>query len=336
MSTDPMVRIAAAGLDTDTAQKAIAAGWNLTQLRAAPKKDLRTIFDEEEVERVVAALQRKEIDETVVAELVKRCGWSCCVCWNYDAHPPVIIHHIVAHAKTADDSYLNLVVLCLNHHGEAHSKWEISRHPLPPERIRTLKTAFENALAEFRAGKRPAPGREGGGGDYQKRVMDRLAKLSDDLYSEFNPASDRYLTEHNGLTDALRLIHADFHRYREEILAAGSWDEWIILASDTLRMEQIVEPVRSDPFIPDHIRSVVVDLLERRLSAFSDVANEVLVEYRDELARGKLQPDEMNWVPLLNKINAGLAKQGCAPGHVEESVHRIRRVIQEYLGNGVR
>jgi hypothetical protein len=40
MSRDPLVNIVAAGLDTGTAQKALDAGWNLTKLRAATKKEL--------------------------------------------------------------------------------------------------------------------------------------------------------------------------------------------------------------------------------------------------------------------------------------------------------
>src|SRR5580700_5977739 len=157
MSRNLLVKIVAAGLDTDTAQKAIDAGWNLTKLRAATKKALDATFTEEQVERIRIALQRKEIDDQVVSELVEKCWWSCCICWNLDDRPPVIIHHITEHSKTADDSYANLVILCLNHHGVAHSRWEISRHPLPVALIRTKKAAFETALAEFKAGKRTAP-----------------------------------------------------------------------------------------------------------------------------------------------------------------------------------
>jgi hypothetical protein len=55
--------------------------------------------------------------------------------------------------------------------------------------------------------------------EYQRRVIDRLAKLSEDLYSEFNPASEDYLTGHHGLKEALQLIHSDFERSKAAILA---------------------------------------------------------------------------------------------------------------------
>ena len=99
--------------------------------------------------------------------------------------------------------------------------------------------------------------------EYQKRVMDRLAKLSEELYSEFNPASEDYLTDHHGLQQALELIHKDFEQGKNAILEAAEWDGWVILPRDTLRFEQILEPVRSDPFIPTNIRTVVIELLDR-------------------------------------------------------------------------
>ncbi len=167
--------------------------------------------------------------------------------------------------------------------------------------------------------------------EFQKRVMDRLAKLSEDLYSEFNPASGDYLTGHHGLQQALTLIHKDFEGSKDAILAAGEWDGWILLPRDTFRFEKILEPVRSDPFIPDNIRKVVIELLERRLAVFSDVSNEQLVDYRNALAGGKIEPDGENWIRILNKINAEMAKQNCGPRQVEAAVHEIRGLIQEYL-----
>jgi hypothetical protein len=167
--------------------------------------------------------------------------------------------------------------------------------------------------------------------EYQRRVMDRLAKLSEDLYSEFNPASGDYLTGHHGLQEALTLIHKDFERSKDAILAIGEWDGWILLPRDTFRLEQILEPVRSDPFIPDSIRKVVIELLEHRLAVFSEVSNEQLVEYRNALASGKIEPNDRNWMPILNKINAEMAKQNCGPRQVETAVCEIRGLIQKYL-----
>lgn len=82
------------------------------------------------------------------------------MCWNFRKESPIIIHHIEEHAKTHDDSYENLALLCLEHHAIAHSKWLISQHPCPPDLIRSRKAQWIRAVADFKSGLRPAPGTE--------------------------------------------------------------------------------------------------------------------------------------------------------------------------------
>jgi hypothetical protein len=169
--------------------------------------------------------------------------------------------------------------------------------------------------------------------EYQKRVTGRLARLSDDLFSEFNPTSEDYLKDHCGLQGALALIHNDFTLYKDEILAAGEWTGWVILPGDTLRFQRILEPVRTDPFVPDQIRSAVVELLERRLDAFSEISGELLTEYRNALASGEITPREDNWVAIMNRLNAEMAQRNCSPGQVRMRVDAIREMIQQYLSS---
>jgi hypothetical protein len=175
-------KMLAAGLDSALAEKAFAAGFTLTKLRNATKKALEAHFYQGEVERIRERLQRKPIDEAVIRELVDKCDWSCCVCWKVDERQPIIIHHIEEHSKTADDSYANLVVLCLNCHGKAHSRWEISRHPVDAVFIKSRKAEFEKAIAEFKAGSRAAPGREGDRSDPASHTdVEALRRLADFL-----------------------------------------------------------------------------------------------------------------------------------------------------------
>lgn len=150
----------AIGLDTELAQKALSAGYTLSKLKASPKYELAKHFTEQEVENLWQAVKRKPITQATIERLIQDCDWKCCLCWDYKKESPVIIHHIVKHAKSQDDSYDNLVVLCLDHHAKAHSKWEISRSPWPPELIRHKKNIFIKAIAEFKAGLRHAPGNE--------------------------------------------------------------------------------------------------------------------------------------------------------------------------------
>jgi hypothetical protein len=150
-----------AGLDSDLAEHAVNAGYSLTDLRNATLSALQQTLGSWRANKIRETLARTPIDGAVVLELIERCDWSCCVCWNIDDRSPVILHHLEEHARGGDDTYGNLVVLCLNHHALAHSRWDISRHPTPTGFLRERKENFEAAVAAFKRGERPAPGREG-------------------------------------------------------------------------------------------------------------------------------------------------------------------------------
>src|ERR1700734_2310453 len=56
--------------------------------------------------------------------------------------------------------------------------------------------------------------------EYQKRVMDRLQKLSEDLYGEFDSSSETHWAKMRPVHDGIEDINDVFERNREEILSA--------------------------------------------------------------------------------------------------------------------
>lgn len=181
--TDQIRNLLCAGLDSHLAEKALESGFNLSALRTATKKILCASFESWEVDKIRDALQRSPIPDDVVKQLIEKCDWACCLCWNLDGRNPIIIHHLKEHAKGGDDSYENLVALCLNHHALAHSNWQISRHPAPLDYIKNRKKEFEEAIVEFKRGTRPAPGREGDTSDPRTQsdisALQRIASFLD-------------------------------------------------------------------------------------------------------------------------------------------------------------
>jgi len=156
-----IARMLGAGLGSSLAEKAVNAGYSVSSLRDATQASLYNVFNKEEAKEIREKLQRQEIPEAIIQQLVDKCDWACCLCWDLQNGEPIIIHHIVEHAKTADDSYDNLAVLCLNCHAKAHSTWRISRNPYSAKYVKARKNAFEAAILEFKAGRRAMPGREG-------------------------------------------------------------------------------------------------------------------------------------------------------------------------------
>jgi hypothetical protein len=155
-----IANLLAAGFSSDLAGKVVTSGYTLSRLKTVPRQELSRKFSSLEVNFIWEAVKRAPISEETVQRLVEECDWKCCICWDFRKESPVIIHHIEEHSKTRDDSYENLVILCLEHHAQAHSKWEISRSPCPPELIRQRKKEWIAALVDYKAGRRPAPGYE--------------------------------------------------------------------------------------------------------------------------------------------------------------------------------
>jgi tetrahydromethanopterin S-methyltransferase subunit B len=169
--------------------------------------------------------------------------------------------------------------------------------------------------------------------EYQKRVMDRLQKLSEDLYSEFDPSSPTHWATRHPVHDAIRAINEVFRNNRSEILAARQFHYGTPYTEDVKRLQHLLAPAVSDPFIPDNIRAVVIDLLQNRLQVLQGIYISEFEKYADNLAKGKQAPlselDDLN--DVHNKIVEQMNRQGCGITEIEKEVHEIRSLIQNYF-----
>lgn len=169
--------------------------------------------------------------------------------------------------------------------------------------------------------------------EYQKRVMDRLAKLSEDLYSEFDESSDHYWPNIRPVHAAIEDINQTFERNKDQVLAERNWYYGTPLAKDVKRLYRLLRPILSDPFIPENIREGVVDLLENRLDVLQELYGTEFEKYSDNLAKGKHPPltdlDDVN--KIHNRIVEQMNSQGCGIRSIENAIHDIRGLIQDYF-----
>jgi hypothetical protein len=169
--------------------------------------------------------------------------------------------------------------------------------------------------------------------EYQKRVMDRLHKLSEDLYSEFDPSSETYWPKVRAVHDAIAWINDVFERNRDEILAEREYCYGVPVTKDVERLRRLLNPVISDPFIPEEIRDAVVDLLDNRIRVLETIYFDEFEKYSKGLANGKHEPftelDDMN--KIHNKIVEQQRLRGCGIAQIEEEIHEIRARIQDYF-----
>ena len=101
--------------------------------------------------------------------------------------------------------------------------------------------------------------------------MDRLQKLSENLCSEFDPSSETYWPNVRAVNEAIEDINDVFERNRDDILTKRKYYYGIPFTKDVQRLRRLLDPVISDPFIPDEIRSAVVDLLDYRIQVLTSL-----------------------------------------------------------------
>jgi hypothetical protein len=168
--------------------------------------------------------------------------------------------------------------------------------------------------------------------EYQKRVMDRLKELAEELGSEFYMDSPNYWASQDSVKQVVDQLHERFKANRDKILETREFSSGIPVSSDYRRLYILVEKVKSDPFIPKKVRDIVVDLLETRASVLLEAHMAILEQYTHDLANGKyLHSLDTNCHWLHNKIFDYCRDRGCAIGQIQEETHKVRLAIQEYM-----
>jgi HNH endonuclease len=129
----------ARGLDSKTAAALASAGHTLQSLKTSNNDSLRKLGLKKAFILALRDEGRPPIPEPTVIKLLHESRRACCVC--RDNSKGVVIHHIVDWSVSQDHSESNLVVLCSDDHGEAHTKRKLQLE-LTPAQLRKLKKAW--------------------------------------------------------------------------------------------------------------------------------------------------------------------------------------------------
>jgi len=124
------------GFDSETAHRLEKAGYTLSSLTTLDEKTLNSLNISEELIDIIRKAKRPPIPSETMNKLLFESGWACCVCGKTSGG--IIVHHIEKYSESHSHDEDNLVVLCLNHHGEAHTKRELGIN-LTPDRLRASK-----------------------------------------------------------------------------------------------------------------------------------------------------------------------------------------------------
>jgi len=138
----------ARGLDSAKAQKLAHDGWTVQKLKLAQPHDLRAVgLSDAEIELVHEG-GRPPIEGATLVRLLFKNRYQCCVC--RDASKGFIVHHIVEWSTSRSHDISNLAVLCLDHHGKAHTTGSLNQN-LDPATLRGLKEEWEAEVGRLDA-----------------------------------------------------------------------------------------------------------------------------------------------------------------------------------------
>jgi uncharacterized protein (UPF0147 family) len=169
--------------------------------------------------------------------------------------------------------------------------------------------------------------------EYQKKVMDKLQNLSDELFSEFDSSSPNYWAGKEYVQDALVEIHKQMEVFKNQSNVKVPI-EFAPVTPDVQRIKTILERNKTDPFVPKHIRNMIIRHLENRLKTMEDIYIKEFMRYSKELSTKEdpSMPDNIRNIAAVvhNKINDELNKNGVGIGQIEHQIHFIREEIQKY------
>jgi len=143
-------RLKSLGLSPELAHRVVDMGYTLSRLKAESKQSLRKYFTDSEVEEIWQVTGRERIPAATRKRLMDESGRRCPICRDLLSEDIVVVHHI-RRRHGDNNAYDNLVVLCPNHHLQAHFG-----KALPPQWIRQMKQEWIEYLKGIaEGGQRP-------------------------------------------------------------------------------------------------------------------------------------------------------------------------------------
>lgn len=136
----------ARGFDSEAAHRLTQAGYTLNSLKQLNAKQLLDLNIPSELIKILLQEPRPPIPSETLNKVLYESRMTCCVC--RDRSQGIIVHHIQEYSSSRSHAEDNLVVLCLNHHGEAHTKRELQLN-LTPERLHEFKKRWLKDVKQY-------------------------------------------------------------------------------------------------------------------------------------------------------------------------------------------
>ena len=222
------------GISSDIAQRITDSGYNLSTLSACSEKELENLGVDKSLKNQIFDSKRPSIPDNITNNLLYKSRRTCCIC--RDSNRSIIIHHIKEWSESKSNEENNLVVLCLHHHDEAHTKRELSQN-LTPERILEGKKRWEKEVEKL--------DKEILKLDFKELdvVTNQFSLLKNKWYNFFKNLGMRI----NLIDDPIEKIKFDFKIYGKSILLIKVFN--IEKIEDLINKENLIQNFRGAHFL---------------------------------------------------------------------------------------
>lgn len=198
------------GISSDMAERSSNLGLTVTKIRSLSNEDLKNKFglSIEEAKELKTAINRQPIDGDTLNTLLERSVYTCNICHGAKG-ASFIVHHITPYAKTQDNDYINLIVLCPNDHDLAHgSGLSMS---ITAEQLKSSKEKWEGLVEKANAAKAAQSIEINDGGiDYIN--VHRIEELCLGIFKEIPKTSATSYLENKGIINKQGYFQEDFVR----------------------------------------------------------------------------------------------------------------------------
>lgn len=163
--------------------------------------------------------------------------------------------------------------------------------------------------------------------EYHKRSMDHLEALSKRL---FNFSSDEHWLKNEFANDEYisglieKYVNAEQQNPIDMIGSNGN---------DAVReFAGFITSIKSEPFLPEEISSLVITELEAKVKAWDDIYHEKIHEFKADLYN-KRYDDKLEHALYFvqNEIHEERNRQACGVADLEKEIDEIRVQIRNYL-----
>jgi len=127
------------GIDSNLANQLVQGGYSVASLKTLPLEALIGLGLSTLQAKVILTPERPSIPVATLNAVLYKARWTCCICRDHKRG--IVVHHLSPWSESKSHDEDNLVVLCVDHHDEAHTLRQMSL-TLTPDRIRKARSRW--------------------------------------------------------------------------------------------------------------------------------------------------------------------------------------------------